>query len=291
MINYEKLIAWPFKDVEHEFTTRDTILYALSLGMGSAPIDGQEIHFVYEAALRAMPTMPLILGMSDVGFMTDPDVGIDMTKLVHSESALVLHAPLPTSGAVVSRMEIAAVVDKGAGKGAIIQFRRKIADKSNLAPIATETGSFFLRGAGGFGGPSVSTLPAIGEISPERAPDIVLDVQTLPQSALLYRLNGDLNPLHADPEIARKAGFGRPILHGACAIGIAGRVLLTELCGHDPLRLKSIGARFSGVIYPGETLRFEIWKKPDNRASFRCKALQRDMLVLTNGVAEVTPLT
>lgn len=288
-LNYQKLLAWPFRDIEHTYTVDDTILYALSLGMGSKPADRDELHFVYEAKLKAMPTMPLVLGMSDVGFMTDPEIGIDMGRLVHGESGLALHAPLPADGTILSRMEIAAVVDKGADKGAIIQFRRRIVDKKTGKPYATERGSFFLRGDGGFGGPSNSDQPPIGERSPERAADIVYDVPTLPQSALLYRLNSDRNPLHVDPDAAAAAGFDRPILHGACAIGIAGRVVMCALGGYDPSQIRSIESRFSAVIYPGETLRFELWRGSGERAWFRCRALERDVLVLTNGVAEIAP--
>ncbi len=176
------------------------------------------------------------------------------------------------------------IVDKGAGKGALLYSRRDVRDKETGDLLASLRSTSFLRGDGGFGGPSGPTRPV--HALPERAPDLVCDIATLPQAALIYRLSGDYNPLHADPEIAAVAGFPRPILHGLCTFGVAGHALLRTLCGYDPARLRRMEARFSAPVFPGETVRTEIWRDGPGRAGFRCRVLVRDAVVINNGLAE-----
>jgi hypothetical protein len=222
-IDYAALKSWPFPDVEHRYTARDTMLYALGLGCGSDPTDPDELQFVFEENLRALPTMAAVLGGS--GFwLRNAKTGVDWRKMLHGEQGLTLHRSLPVAGTVIGRMRIKEIVDKGRERGALMFTERSILDKETGAEIATLTSTTVMRGDGGFGGPNGPT-PTPHRL-PERAPDAALDIATLPQAALIYRLSGDMNPLHADPKIAAAAGFTRPILHGLCSFGIAGRAVL-----------------------------------------------------------------
>jgi acyl dehydratase len=282
-INYERLKNWPFSEVEHDYRAKDTILYALGLGFGADPMDRDQLRFVYEEGLQAVPTMATVLAYPGQ-FAKNPESGIDWKRVVHGEQSVVIHQPLPAAGTVVGRTVIEEIVDKGAGKGALLYSRRDVRDKASGALLASLRSTSFLRGDGGFGGPSGPTRPA--HALPERPPDIICDIATLPQAALIYRLSGDYNPLHADPEIGKAAGFPRPILHGLCTFGIAGHALLRTLCGYDPTRLTRMEARFSSPVFPGETVRTEIWHEGQGRAGFRCRVLEREAVVINNGLAE-----
>jgi acyl dehydratase len=282
-IDYERLKTWPFPEIEHDYRAKDTILYALGLGFGADPMDRDQLRFVYEEGLQALPTMATVLAYPGQ-FAKNPESGIDWKRVVHGEQSFVIHKPLPAAGTVVGRTVIEEIVDKGAGKGALLYSRRDVRDKETGALLASLRSTSFLRGDGGFGGPSGPTRPA--HTLPERAPDIICDIATLSQAALIYRLSGDYNPLHADPEIARAAGFPRPILHGLCTFGLAGHALLRTLCAYDPARLIRMEARFSSPVFPGETVRTEIWREGQGRAGFRCRAVARDVVVINNGLAE-----
>lgn len=282
-IDYQRLKNWPFADVEHSYRAKDTILYALGLGFGADPMDRDQLRFVYEDGLKALPTMATVLAHPGQ-FAKNPESGIDWKRVVHGEQSVVIHKLLPAAGAVVGRTVIEEIVDKGAGKGALLYSRRDVRDKETGERLTSLRSTSFLRGDGGFGGPSGPTRPA--HALPERAPDLVCDIATLPQAALIYRLSGDYNPLHADPEIAAMAGFPRPILHGLCTFGVAGHALLRTLCGYDPTRLRRMEARFSAPVFPGETVRTEIWRDGQGRAGFRCRVLARDAVVINNGLAE-----
>lgn len=281
-LDVRKLLDWPFSEVVHEYDDKDTMLYALGIGLGSEPDDPRQLRFIYEKGLMAFPTMPIVLGMTDLGFLTDPAVGIDLPKMLHGESSLEIHAPLPPAGAIVSRMSIDRLIDKGAAKGALLYFTRSIRRLSDKALLATEHGCFVLRGNGGFSA-NVEGAPAARPM-PQREPDDICDLPTLPQAGLLYRLTGDRNPLHADPAVAAAAGFKRPILHGSCTYGIAAHALLKTLCDYEPTGLKRMDVRFTAPVFPGETVRTEIWREPNSSASFRCKVAER--IVLDNGYAE-----
>jgi acyl dehydratase len=161
---------------------------------------------------------------------------------------------------------------------------RDVVDKKTGALLAMLTSTTVMRGNGGYGGPSTAT-PEPHKL-PERAPDLVLDLKTLPQAALIYRLSGDYNPLHADPAIAKAAGFERPILHGLCTFGVAGRAILRACCDNDPTWLKEIHLRFSAPVYSGETISTEMWRD-GNVISFRARVLPRNVVVLNNGRAVV----
>lgn len=282
-VNPETLLNWPFKDLVHTYTTRDSMLYALGVGAGADPMDESDLKFVYEDGLAALPTMAVVMGYP--GFwLKDEDTGVDWRSVLHGEQGLVIHKPLPTAGTVIGRMRVTGFFDKGAGKGALLLSERQVIDQASGDLLATVTSSSFLRGDGGTGF-STGAAPVPPPL-PERAPDAALDLATAPNAALIYRLSGDFNPLHADPKVAAAAGFARPILHGLCTYGVAGRALLKLCCANDPARLKRMDLRFSAPVFPGETIRTEVWREGD-RISFRAKALERDLVVLNNGYAEV----
>ena len=280
-IDHDKLMNWPFQDLEHRYTERDTILYALGVGCGHNPMDRTDLRFVYEDGLRVLPTMAVVLGYP--GFwLKDHATGIDWRKVLHGEQGLILHRPLPTAATVIGKSRVTGIVDKGEGKGALMYSERDVVEQASGDLLCTVTSTTFLRGEGGFGGPT-GPSPAPHPV-PERAPDQTVDLPTLPQAALIYRLSGDTNPLHADPEIAAQAGFPRPILHGLGTYGVAGRAVLRACCDDDPSRLKTLNVRFSAPVFTGETIRTELWRD-GAMVSFRCRVVERDVVVLNNGLA------
>jgi acyl dehydratase len=286
-IDVQRLKAWPFGEIEHAYTERDSALYALCLGYGADPTDERALRYAYGPELQAAPSMASVLGFPGQ-WMREPESGIDWVQVVHGEQRTRLRRPLPAAATVRARTRVKSVVDKGAGKGALVLMSRDIRDAASGALLATVEQLNFCRGDGGFSasGQPGDEAPAPPPPMPQREADVVCDIETRPETALLYRLCGDMNPLHADPGVARAAGFARPILHGLATYGIAGHALLKTLCGHDATRLRTLEARFSSPVYPGETLRTEIWRG-DDHAVFRTKALKRNVVVLNHGRAEL----
>jgi len=275
----------PFPPVEQRYGVRDTMLYALGVGLGHDPLDPAALRFVYEDGLQALPTMAVVLGSP--GFWAkEADTGIDWVRLLHGEQSLELFAPLPAEGTVVGHTRVTALVDKGAGKGALMYSERDIRDQASGTLLATSRSVSFMRGDGGFSarGQASDEAPPPRRATPDTPPDHVCELTTRAESALIYRLSGDYNPVHADPAVARAAGFAKPILHGLCSFGVSGHALLKTLCGWDVARLKEIGARFSSPVYPGETLRVEMWQRGE-QVQFRTRAVERDVLVLSHGSA------
>lgn len=279
-----KLLAHEIPVARQELSARDCILYALSLGLGHDPADPEALGFVYEQGLMAHPMMANVLAYP--GFwLKDPGTSVTWQQLLHGEQRVTLHRPLPIEGELIGHTKVTAVEDKGADKGAFIHSERQVTLAGSGAPVCTIEQNAVCRADGGRGG--FGTAPHYGDRPPAGAPDVTIDLATLPQAALLYRLNGDMNPLHADPAVAAEAGFPGPILHGLCTFGVVGHALLTAVCGGDPTRVKSMAARFSAPVYPGETLRSEIWLQ-DGAAAFRARVVERDLVVLTNGWLETT---
>ena len=282
-IDPQKILNWKFPDIEHAYTEKDTILYALGLGCGSDGPHSDDFKFVYEKGLAALPTMAVVLA-SPGNWLGSKESTVDYTKVLHGEQYLTLHRPLPAEGKVVGRGRIVELLDKGKDKGAVLYAERTIIDKASGEKVATLTSAAMLRGDGGFGG-KPGPQPEPHRI-PDGAPTRHLDIKTYPNSALIYRLSGDRNPLHADPKAAEAGGFKTPILHGLCTYGVAGRAIVKACCDNDPARLKSLQVRFSSPVFPGETIRTEMW--PDaGRVSFRARAVERDVVVLNNGLATV----
>jgi acyl dehydratase len=281
--DYKKLLALKIPVAEHTYGPKDCMLYALGLGLGQHPLDADELAFVYEKNLKVLPTFAFKLAYSAF-WLREADLGLTWTHVVHGEAGFTLQRPLAPEGMVQGRTRIVDVVDKGEGKGALIYSTREITDKATGELLATLTQTTFCRADGGFGGPRRDTPPP--HAIPERAPDLVVDLPTRPEMALIYRLSGDVNPLHVDPEFALAAGYPRPILHGLGTFGVAGHALLKAVCGYDPARLTAITGRFSAPVFPGETIRTEIWCE-GGVVSFRARALERDVIAINNGRAEV----
>lgn len=278
----QKLLNWKFEDIEHTYTDKDTMLYALGAGCASDPLaEPDDLKFVYEKSLVALPTMAVVI--SYPGFwLGNKETGVDAAKVLHGEQALILHKPLPASATIVGKGRVTDILDKGADKGAVLYSERTLFDKATGDKIATMTSTTMLRGNGGFGGKS-GPQPEPHAL-PDGEPETHVDIKTAPNAALIYRLSGDRNPLHADPEVAAKGGFKAPILHGLCTYAVAGRAILRACCGNDPARLEGLKVRFSSPVYPGETIRTEIWQGK-GQASFRARVLERNVVVLNNGLA------
>lgn len=276
-IDYPAIVGRQLTSDICAYSQRDTMLYALSLGFGTDPLDDAQLKFVYEPRLVTFPTLACVIGYRSIKELA---LGIDYAKVVHSEQSLIVHRPLPPAGTLVSTAMAEDVIDRGASKGALLILRRTLVEQSTGDLLAESRMGILCRGDGGF-----STAP--GEVPsahalPDRAPDESFDQVTSTQAALLYRLNGDLNPLHADPEVARRVGFDKPILHGLATFGMAARAVVATMCDYDPVRIRAIAGRFSSPVYPGDTLRTEMWRD-DGVVSFRCWAVERGVVVLNNG--------
>lgn len=283
MIDPQRLLAAKILEVEQRYDWRDCVLYALGIGVGVDPMDEADLAFLVETGPKVHPAMANVLGYP--GFwMRDPTFGLDWVKTVHGEHAVHLHHPLPVEGHVRGVSRIVDLVDKGKGRGALIYVEREIRQVASGELLATVQQTVFCRGDGGFGGKSEA--PAVHTL-PERAPDTSIDVPTSPQGALIYRLSGDYNPLHSDPQAARAAGFDRPILHGLATFGASCHGLMKQLCDGDPSAVRALGGRFSAPVFPGDQLRIEIWREGAGRFSYRTSVPARGVVVVNNGVFEV----
>ncbi|NUA26751.1 MaoC/PaaZ C-terminal domain-containing protein [Cupriavidus basilensis] len=282
-LDYNHIKNWDFPEVTQTYGEKDSILYALGLGLGEQPTDPRQLRYVYEAQLKAFPTQAVVLAYP--GFwMQDPKSGIDWVRIVHGEQRLRLHRPLPVSGTVRARARVTHVIDKGADKGALVIVERTLVDAATGAELATVNHTTFCRADGGFG--QGDTAPEALPAAPARAPDAARSQAIMPQAALLYRLNADPNPLHADPEVARAAGFDAPILHGLCTYGVAARALVDTFANGDGDQLLELNVRFSRPVFPGETLEVRMWREGGGRVLFDARVPARDVTVLSNGVAE-----
>jgi acyl dehydratase len=279
-VNLAELQNFRLKPIIHRYDAKDSMLYALGLGYGADPTDPRQVQFVYEKGLKAVPSICVVL--AHPGFwINTPILEIDWLKVLHGEQSFTLYRPLPAEGVVRGEYDVVAVEDKGP-KGAVMHVTKRLyCDESNEL-LAEVTSVYMLRGDGGCG--DYGTPPSPPKPLPDREPDLEVDIATLPQSALIYRLSGDRNPIHADPEAARKAGFDRPILHGLCSMGVATRAIIDAVADGDPDRLTALSLRFSKPVYPGETLRISLFRDgPGYR--FSARALERDIVVLDRGSA------
>lgn len=285
-----RLVALPARETTATQGEQQAILYALGVGVANAgPDTAEAMRYAVGPSLSALPTMAVVMAWP--GFwMMEPSYGIDWQRVLHAEESLELHAQLPVNAKITGRLHIERIVDKGPAKGSLLYSRRELINATTGQHLATERRVTFLRGNGGHGnaqaaGPQSSGYRPLTEV-PARAPDATVTLPTRADQALLYRLSGDMNPLHADPAIARGVGFERPILHGLCTYGVVGRALLAGVCGDDASRFKRMDCRFTLPVYPGETLATDIWREADGRAAFRTRVLERDALVLSHGHLE-----
>ncbi len=289
MLDYAKVRNWQSEAIRQTYTAKDVMLYALGIGMAQDPMDREELRYVLEDNLRVLPSMAAVLASPGFWIRNNPEVGIDYVRLVHGEQSVVLHKPLPAGGTVLGTTRVTRVVDKGAGKGALVHSEKAITDAVTGDLLATCESVTFCRADGGFSANGGGDAPGpVPKSTPETTPELTLEFQTRPEAALIYRLSGDINPLHADPDVAAKAGFARPILHGLATYGAACHGLIKGYCGYDPARLKSISARFSAPTYPGDLIRLECWKAGDEVA-FRARVPERDVTVLSHGRATCLP--
>jgi acyl dehydratase len=279
-LDYQHLMGLKREGDRFSYSDRETMLYALGVGMGRDPLDAKELDYVFErpgAALKTVPSMATVL--TRVPLLKD--CGYDYTKVVHGEQRLTLHRPLPPEGELIADARVTGAYDKGAGKGAVIYTETAVRSAADGQPMFTLSSTTFARGDGGFGGPAGSG-PAPHEL-PSRSPDKTLTLETRKDQALLYRLNGDRNPLHADPELARRVGFKAPILHGLCTYGTACRAVLQTVAAYDHSKIAGFDVRFSAPVYPGESIATDMWI--DSRTvSFRCRVPEREnVVVIGNG--------
>jgi acyl dehydratase len=276
-LDYEKLTSMKFEPTRQTYARRDTILYALGVGVGSQdPVDPGELKYVYETQLVALPTLAVTLAAGAMR-LADPQFGINYRMLLHAEQTLTMHKMLPPEGTVISEASIDEIYDKGAAKGAVMYMTRKLYDAASGDLLVTMGNVAFLRADGGFGGKSAGA-PQPRPV-PTSAPDLQAQLPVSVNQALIYRLAGDYNPLHIDPQVARAAGFDRPILHGLGAYGMVGRALIKALCGDDPAKLRRLNVRFTSPVFPGEALRIDIWNVARGDAAFRLVASDRNVVV------------
>jgi acyl dehydratase len=277
-IDYDLLMSLKSEGDEFTYGDRETMLYALGVGMGRDPMDEQELKYVYEYPnMRTVPTMATVIAW---GQRTLAKADLNWVMIVHGEQRLELHKPLPPAATIVANGKVVGAVDKGADKGALIISETEIFDKASGDKLCTLGSTIFARGDGGFGGPT-DGAPEPHPV-PDRAPDMSCELETRPDQALLYRLSGDRNPLHADPAFAKAAGFPRPILHGLCTYGTACRAVLKTACDYDHTKIKGFDVRFSAPVFPGETIITDMWKD-GNVISFECRLKERDVTVIKNG--------
>ncbi|MGO3932655.1 MaoC/PaaZ C-terminal domain-containing protein [Rhodopseudomonas pseudopalustris] len=278
---YDELMALRSLGQAYAYSDREVMLYACGIGMGTDPLNEQELAFVNEASFAARPLKVVPTFASVAAWGAGPgDMKLNMLMLVDGERDIRFHQKLPVAARITADARVTGVWDKGADKGAVIQTETVLRDDSGTA-LATLVASRFARGDGGFGGPS-DGQPAPHAV-PSRAPDQRIEIPTRPDQALLYRLCGDRNPLHSDPEFARRAGFPRPILHGMCSYGITCRAVLQTYADYDPAAFKRHAARFSAPVFPGETVSVALWKDGDV-VSFEAAVKERGVTVIRNGI-------
>tara|TARA_A100001234_G_scaffold43626_1_gene35942 strand:- start:709 stop:1563 length:855 start_codon:yes stop_codon:yes gene_type:complete len=276
-IDYEKIMSLETKNQEFSYSDRETMLYGLGIGFGKDPLNDEELKFVYERDLKTVPSMATVVSWG-AGNMRES--GINYLLVLHGEQRLKMHEPLPHSADILVDSSVKGVFDKGKEKGALIITETDIKLKENENLLCTLSSTTFARGDGGFGGPSDGAPEP--HLIPERKSDDEFSADTEPNQALIYRLSGDRNPLHSDPEIAKAAGFDVPILHGLCTYGTACRTIISNVCDYDSTLIEEFNVRFSSPVYPGEKISTEIWKD-DNVISFRCWVRDRNVMVLNNG--------
>jgi len=280
-----------FPETTSSYDERDLAIYALGVGAAANPLDASELQSVYELhseGFRALPTFGVVPALNQMltaakngtGMGAGLNFGFD--RILHGEQYTELKRPLPPKAKLTHKTFVKDIFDKG--KNALVVFAMRSYDEKGHELVYNEL-TMLVRGAGGFGGDRGPT----GEVNvpPDRAPDAVVTEKISENQALLYRLSGDWNPLHADPDFAQAFGFKRPILHGLCTFGYAGRHVIKSFCKGDPRYFKSIKARFADSVFPGETLKTEMWKESDGRIVFRCKVVERDATVISNAAIEL----
>jgi acyl dehydratase len=267
-----EVVGLELAPTQFSYEERDVMLYALGIG-------AKELEFIFERGLKTIPTFavipafPALMGLSAA-------VEINPVMILHGEQGFRINKQIPTSGTLTTSGKVTGVYDKG--KGALVTIESTTKDTGGET-VFTNTSGIFIRGSGGFGG---ERGPEAGNAAPERGPDRTVEMQTLDIQAAIYRLSGDRNPLHIDPAFAKMAGYDRPILHGLCSFGHVGRAVLAEYCGNDPARLASMAVRFSGVVYPGDTIITDMWDEGKGKIIVQART-QEGRVVISNATVEV----
>jgi acyl dehydratase len=281
-LDANKLLAFEIPRRRQHITKRDCVLYALSVGFGCDPLDERQLDFVDEQrTLRVVPAMVLVT--AHPGFwLADPATGVDPSSVLHGEQSFEILAPLRCETVIDSHTRITTLVDKGAGGPALLYTETTLRDEAGQ-DIALLNRTTVIRDGRGFGGATGRVLAIRDPTVPP--PDHTYDFATRPEQALLYRLNGDLNPLHANPIVSARSGFARPILHGLCTMGIICHALMRTLVNYDSAHLRGMALRFAKPVTPGDSVRTEIWSD----GSFRARSLERDVIVVDGGNATFSP--
>lgn len=277
----QHLLDWDFGVQRHAYDARDAIVYALGIGLPIAPGESADLNFLMEDQLRVVPSFAVTLATPGM-WPKCPELGINWVRVLHMAQAARFETPLPSGAEVLSRARITQLYDRGTDKGAVCVLQRQVRDASHGTLYCTIDQTIALRGNGGFGGASMPKVER--PRMPARAPDHRESVRTSPRAALIYRLSGDMNPLHADYAVARKAGYPQPILHGLASYGTACAVILRAFCGGEPSRMRSLDLRFAGVVTPGDELDFSCWKE-GGRVLFEVSV--GDRTVIDQGVSEI----
>lgn len=275
-LNYEQLLRYDIPEVVHRYTERDTMLYALSLGLGQNPLDERALPFVGggNEGPRTLAAMAVVLGYP--GFwLKAPGIEADVVRLLHGEQGFELHEAIPPAGEVLGKTRVVDAVDKGE-KGLLLYTEKTLTDRATGRLYARTQATHVLRGDGGMPGAPTQSRPV--HAVPATAPDCRVVLHTRPEQALLYRLNGDYNPLHSDPAVASAAGYPRPILHGLCTFGMIAHAVETQFAGAGR-RVGRLSMRFSGPVLPGERIEISLWKE----GAFRAKVAERDAGIVDNG--------
>jgi len=277
-LNYDELMSTVQTDLPFSYTDADTMLYALSIGMGNDPLNLRELPYVYEQGepLKTVPTLATVL----VPEMFPVGLGWDYSRILHSEQRMRLYRPLPAAADLLINKRVVDAFDRGPKLGALILLEAEGRLASDDTVLFTMGCTIVARGDGGFGGPKGKGIPPYRP--PRREPDLSCDITTRQDQALLYRLTGDRNPLHADPAAARAVGFDRPILHGLCTFGVACKAVLQTICDYDYTLVREFDARFSTPVLPGDTITTDMWQD-GNVVSFVCSVKEREAVVLRNG--------
>ena len=289
-IDVDAALGYELPETESAYTGQSAAFYALGVGAGRDPMDPKELALVYEmngAGFYPLPTMTAAITVQQIMKLamegkSAPGLNYGLDRVLHGEQYTEVMRPLPASQKLKHRSKIKSIFDKGKGATVVQEIKSYDEDGDLLAVNEVTT---FVRGAGGFGGDRGPSSDV--NVAPDRKPDAVIEEKTSPDQALLYRLNGDINPLHADPGFAKNFGFEKPILHGLCSFGFAARHVIKAFAGNDPRYFKSIRVRFVEPVIPGETLITEMWKDGDQKILFRVKVKERDKVVMSNSAIEL----
>jgi acyl dehydratase len=280
-IDPKKALGAKLGEGSYSWTKDQVILYHLGVGAGNPPTDAGELEYTYEKNLKVLPSYGVIPVFGALGGLGSvPGMEFNFAMLLHGEQDIEVHQPIPPEATVTSSGEVAEIWDKG--KAALVVLEVKTRDEAGK-PLFTNRFSLFLRGEGGFGGESG---PKAGNAAPDREPDGVIESQTLPQQALIYRLSGDKNPLHADPEFAKMGGFDKPIIHGLCSFGVVCKAVVDDVLGGDVTKVARYQARFAGVGFPGETYRTSWWREGD-KILIQASSKERDAAIISNAAITV----